>query len=138
MSEENKNVVRNFVDETWGNGRMEVSTVDKYCSADCVFHNLPPGMEGREGYKQFLNMFAAATSNRKSDLTPDLIAEGDMVVQRWSSTMNHSGDLMGLPATNKQFTVTGINIYRVAGGKIVEQWAETDIAGMMQQLGAMG
>ena len=117
---------------------MEVSAVDKYCSADCVFHNLPPGMEGREGYKQFLNMFAAATSDRTSDLTPDLIAEGDMVVQRWSSTMTHSGDFMGLPTTNKQFTVTGINIYRVAGGKIVEQWAEADIAGMMQQLGAMG
>ena len=138
MSEENKSVVRNFVHDAWGDGRMDMTAVDKHCSADCVFHNLPPGMAGPEGYKQMLTMFAAATSNRTTDDMADLIAEGDKVVQRWSSTMTHSGDFMGLPATNKQFTITGINIYRVAGGKIVEQWAEMDMAGMMQQLGATG
>ena len=144
MSEDNKNVVRSFIHETWGEGRMEVATVDKYCSADCVFHNLPPGMEGREGFKQYYSKFAAATSDRtaapgdSAETVDDLIAEGDKVVQHWSSTMTHSGAFMGFPATNKRFTITGISIYRVVGDKIVEYWVEMDRAGMMQQLGAMG
>jgi predicted ester cyclase len=68
----------------------------------------------------------------------DLIAEGDKVVQHWSSTMTHSGEFMGLPATNKRFSITGISIYRVVDGKIVEYWVEMDRAGMLRQLGAIG
>jgi predicted ester cyclase len=68
----------------------------------------------------------------------DLIAEGDKVVQHWSSTMTHSGDFMDLPATHQRFTISRISIFRVAGGKIVEYWVEMDVAGMRRQLGALG
>jgi predicted ester cyclase len=42
---------------------------------------------------------------------------------------------MGLPATGKPITITGINIYRVANGKIVDYWHHEDMLGVMQQLG---
>jgi predicted ester cyclase len=42
---------------------------------------------------------------------------------------------MGIPATGKHVTVTGIVIYRIARGMIVESWEEFDQMGMMQQLG---
>ncbi len=47
------------------------------------------------------------------------------------------GKLMGILPTGKQFTITGINIVRVAGGRIVEEWVVFDQLGMLQQLGVM-
>jgi predicted ester cyclase len=58
-------------------------------------------------------------------------------VTRWTGRGTHSGELMGVPPTGKQVTVTGIDIYRVAGGKLVERWGEFDQMGMMQQLGVV-
>ena len=65
----------------------------------------------------------------------DIIAEGDKVVTRWSSVGKHKGELMGIPGTGKDVTVTGITIDRFAGGKIVESWGEFDLAGLLMQLG---
>jgi len=67
----------------------------------------------------------------------DLIAEADKVVDRWTQTMPHSGEFKGIPATGKQVTVTGINIVRIADGKIVELWHREDALGLLQQLGAI-
>jgi predicted ester cyclase len=47
----------------------------------------------------------------------------------------HQGVWLGIPPTGKQFTETGIYIFRMAGGKVVERWGNQDDLGMMQQLG---
>ena len=60
----------------------------------------------------------------------DVIAEGEKVVVRWTAVGKHKGELMGIPATDKDVTVTGISIDRFAGGKIVESWGEFDLAGI--------
>jgi predicted ester cyclase len=59
--------------------------------------------------------------------TDDLIAEGDRVVERWTNWGTHTGaSFMNTPATGKKFNVSGISIYRIANGKIVEHWGEFD------------
>ena len=67
----------------------------------------------------------------------DMIAEGDRVVSRWTMRSTHKGEWMGIAPTGKQVMITGISIHRIAGGKIVEDWANADELGMMQQLGAV-
>jgi predicted ester cyclase len=67
----------------------------------------------------------------------DLIAEGDKVVQRYTIRGTHRGNFMGVPATGKVVTFTGIVISRFAGGKFVEEWDNQDVLGLMQQLGAI-
>jgi predicted ester cyclase len=67
----------------------------------------------------------------------DLIAEGDKVVCRWTVRATHQGEFMGVPATGKVVTWTGISITRFAGGKDVEDWESFDMLGLMQQLGAI-
>lgn len=67
----------------------------------------------------------------------DIIAEGDMVVNRWTGHGTHQVDLMGIPATGKAVTLTGITIFRIAGDKVVEEWTQTDQMGLMQQLGVI-
>ncbi len=67
----------------------------------------------------------------------DYLAEGDTVVSRWTGRGTHKGDLMGIAPTGKQVTVTGISIQRIANGKIVEEWSNYDMLGMLQQLGVV-
>jgi predicted ester cyclase len=58
-----------------------------------------------------------------------------MVAWRWRFRGTHTGPFMRIPATGTQITGTGIAIYRMAGGQIVERWDQTDALGMLQQLG---
>ena len=67
----------------------------------------------------------------------DMIAEGDLVVTRWTGRGTHTGELMGIAPTGKEVTVSGITIARLANGKIAEEWELMDALGMMVQLGAV-
>jgi len=58
-------------------------------------------------------------------------------VVRVTYSGTQQGELMGIPPTGKPFSVTGIEIYRFDGGKIVEHWLEVDNLGMLQQLGVV-
>jgi predicted ester cyclase len=64
-----------------------------------------------------------------------MIAESDNVTARFTARGIHKGDFMSLPATGKPVTMTGIEIFRIENGKIVELWGEVNLLGLMQQLG---
>jgi predicted ester cyclase len=65
------------------------------------------------------------------------VAENDLVTTRWVATGTNTGSLMGMPATGKAATVTGISLNRFVKDKTVELWASVDMMGMMQQLGVI-
>ena len=67
----------------------------------------------------------------------EMIAEGDRGVVRWTSQGTQQGEFRGLPPTGKQVTNSGINIFRIADGKIVEVWDIFDRLWMWQQLGVL-
>ena len=67
----------------------------------------------------------------------DIVAEGDTVVNRWTGHGTHLVELMGIPATGKPVTLTGITIFRIADDKIVEEWTEMNQMSLMQQLGVI-
>jgi steroid delta-isomerase-like uncharacterized protein len=135
MSEENKAVARRIIEEVWN--KKNLDAIDELIAADYVDHTLPPGVPpGRDGAKAFIGMYVNAFPDVKITIE-DMIAKGDKVAIRWSATGTHTGELMGIPATGKQITVTGLDITRFAGGKSVEFWGQFDQMGMMQQLGVI-
>jgi predicted ester cyclase len=67
----------------------------------------------------------------------DIIAEGDKVAARCTLRGTHKGQWFGVAPTGKRFTVTGLEINRIAGGKFVETWARYDFSGIMAQLGVI-
>ena len=135
MSEDNKALYRAFVEELI-NGK-DTDVVDKFVAADIVDHNPAPGFPpGGEGLKQMMTMFFSAFPDLKS-VTDGIIAEGDMVVGRHTTTGTHTGEFMGIPATNKQVSISEIHWVRIAGGKFVEHWGLSDDLGMMTQLGVI-
>ena len=132
-TEAHKAVIHRLNDEYWNRGNTAV--LDQVFGADFVDRTAPPGSDpGREGEKQLLLMFRAAVSEPQSTID-DAVAEGDKVAWRWTFRGTHTGPLMGIPATGKPITFTGITIDRVAGGQIVERWNQADFMGLMQQLG---
>lgn len=135
MSEENKAIVRRLFEEAWNQGKGEV--IDEVIAVDHVDHYSPPGFPpGVEGFKQQLTMYRTAFPDIHFTIE-DQVTEGDKVVTRWTARGTHQGELMGILATNKEATVTGIQIDRLAGGKIVEHWGIFDQLGLMQQLGVV-
>src|SRR5215471_5186214 len=82
---------------------------DALCAPDFVFHNASTTMQGREAYKQFIFMYFTAFPDSRFTIE-DLIAEGDTVVVRYTARGTHQGNLMAIPPTGKQASVTAIGI----------------------------
>lgn len=130
--EENKAILRRLGEELINQAKLE--TADEFYSSDSVDHTPAPGqVAGPEGVKRDFARIRAAFPDWHQEIE-DVIAEGDMVVVRWRSSGTHSGDFMGLPATGIHASWTGVGIFRLAGGKIVERWSNWDALGLMQQL----
>ena len=135
MTEDNKALNRRFVEEVINQGNIEA--IDELIDPGVVDHAAPPGVPtGREGAKQFFAIVRSAFPDLHHTIE-DMIAEGDKVVMRstWSGT--HQGEFMGIPATGRRVRVSAIDISRVADGRIVEHWEQSDALGLMQQLGVI-
>ena len=134
-AEENKKLVLRWKDELWGNRNLGI--LDELCSPGYVGHitGAPGPVRGREELKHLIAAYFAAFD---IDDTPEfLIAEGDMVAMHDTYRFKHKGEFQGIPATGKEATITGTDIYRIADAQIVEQWVEGDLLGLVQQLGIL-
>jgi len=132
--EENKAIVMRYVEEFWNQKNLDV--LDELISPSAIAHEATTVHlfgQGLESLKQAAAMYIAAFPDLHVTVD-DLIAEGDMVVERWTCTATNQGELMGIPPSGKQVAWTGITMYRFADGKIVEHWWAWDALGLMQQL----
>ena len=134
MSEQNKKIARQVFEEVQSKGNLAL--VDQIVADDFVGHTPPNDIHGPEGARQFDLMLRGAFPNLKVTVE-DQIAEGDRVATRWIFRGTHQGDFMGMPPTGRQVTMSGMTIFRVANGKLVEGWNRPDLLGLMQQLGAI-
>ncbi len=134
-AEQNKKLVLRWKEELWD--RHNLNVIDELCAPEYVGHMVftPGPVRGREPFKQLLAAYVAAFDVQ--DTREFLIAEGDMVVIHDIYRVKHIGAFQGIAPTGKEATATGIDIYRIVDGKIVEQWFEADFTGLMQQLGVV-
>jgi steroid delta-isomerase-like uncharacterized protein len=95
-----------------------------------------PGPLDSEGWAGFMAMFTNAFTDARISID-SAVEEGDLVASRWTITGTHDGPFQGVPATGKSVTVPGIDMSRVVDGKVAEHWAQFDLVGVMQQIGAM-
>ncbi len=134
-TEKNKAIARRVIEEVWNQGKLDV--MDEIYATDFILNDPAVGeVRGTEGLKQYVSMYRTAFPDVQLTIE-DMIAEGDKVVTRFTFTGTHKGELMGIPPTGVQVTMTGIAISRIAGGKVVEDWVNGDDLGMLQQLGVI-
>jgi steroid delta-isomerase-like uncharacterized protein len=102
----------------------DIAALDELVADDVVIHGMPPGYAGdADGWKTLARDIKAAMPDQRSEID-DIIAEGDRVVVRFTGRGTHKGELFGIPPSDREITVTGIEIYRLADGKVVEGWGE--------------
>lgn len=128
-------VVRRFAEEILNKKKLD--RADEIMTQDYVDHGSMPGQApGLEGFKSKAAMWVAAVPDLRVR-TDDMFAEGDRVAVRWTAEGTQSGVLLGIPASGRSFRFTGMSVFRVADGKIAEQWEEWDKLDLMQQIRAM-
>jgi steroid delta-isomerase-like uncharacterized protein len=134
MSEQNKAHIRRVIEEVYDRGDLRV--VDEVAASDLVIHAPSQEIRGREGAKQYVAALRAGFPDLRFTVE-DQVAEGDMVVTRWTARGTHGGEFQGVPATGREIRLAGTDIDRIAGGKVVECWAQVDELGLMRQLGVL-
>jgi steroid delta-isomerase-like uncharacterized protein len=114
----------------------ELERAGEILAPDYVGHfpGTPAPVRGIEGWQANFGGFLAAFPDYRETVHA-VVAEGDRAAARVTFHGTHRGDLMGVPPTGKEISAGGMAIVRVAKGRVIEQWIEADLAGMMQQLG---
>ena len=133
-TEENKELVRRFVEEFWNEGNA--AAADELMVPDVEIH-VPTGeLVDLDGLKGFAGAFRQAFPDWHSTFE-ELVAEGDRVAERWTGRGTHRGELQGIAPTGRRVEVPGSVFYRIVDGKIVEFRGQLDMMGLMQQVGAI-
>ncbi|MDD1757865.1 MAG: ester cyclase [Methanotrichaceae archaeon] len=133
-SEENKAIVHRFFME--GPSKGNLIEANKLLSSDFVMHTPLPAAPGIKGMDDVITTCRAAFENLNVTVE-NMTAEGNKVAARFTARGIHNGAFMGLQATGKPITITGIEIFRIENGKIAELWGEANLLGLMQQIGVV-
>lgn len=133
---DNRELVRRIIEDGFNEDRFEV--FDDVLAADVVLHEAgePEPLRGTEEVKAFFRTYRTAFPDAHIHVD-QLLAADDLVAVRWTGTGTHDGDLHGIDPTGAEVSIMGMEMYRVADGRIVEGWAVFDSLGMLQQVGAV-
>ena len=130
----NKEVVRRYYEAVVNGGALDA--LDELAVPDYAEHDPFPGQgAGREGLRARVTMLR--TSFRQHLTIEEMVAEGDRVVVRWTSSGTHHGEFMGIPATGRSVAIAGIDIHAMRDGRMAEHWHVVDLLGLLQQLGVI-
>ena len=131
--ESNKAVARRFI-QVWGDGNLDV--VDELAAPSLVvrYPTIPQVIQGSREFRHVLAGFRSAFPDSALRVEEE-IAEGEKVMLRWTFSGTHKGSFMGIPATGKRVTWTGITIYRIVDGRVEEEQGEEDFVGFFRQVG---
>jgi steroid delta-isomerase-like uncharacterized protein len=133
-TEANKAAARRLIDEVLNGANPAV--LDELVAPEVVHHSLPPGMpQGIESYRALTAGYRVAFPDVQATIE-ELVAEGDRVVVRMTSRGTQQGEFLGIPPTGKRIEASSLALLRFANGKLAEEWAQADLLGVLQQLGA--
>jgi steroid delta-isomerase-like uncharacterized protein len=132
MSVDPKDVARRLLAEAFNRGNLDV--IDELIHPDLVYHTPDGDIRGVDGARQLV--IAMRSDFPDFHVTvEDVLAERDKVVVRFTDSGTYQGDAFGVIASGKQVSWTGVDIFRIADGKIIEGWGVGDMLGLMRQLG---
>jgi steroid delta-isomerase-like uncharacterized protein len=132
--EEHKALFRAFVEEIFHRGNLDA--LHRFFRADAVIHD--PGVEltGPAALRPALRGMLAAFPDLRITLEDEIFAE-DRLAVRYRGDATHLGAWRGIPASGRRISYTGILIVKFKDGQIAEYWAQPDLLGLLQQMGAI-
>jgi len=133
--ETNMAIYRREAEELWNQKNLD--TADEIFAANFINHDPSwPGVTDLESFKEWAADWVSAAPDMEI-VIEDIVAEKDLVAGRWACRWTDVAGMAGSQPTGKQIVVTGMDICRIAEGKIAERWWAKDVLGAMQQLGVI-
>lgn len=123
--------IESLLEEDWDHGKLEA--IDNLFAAEFTPHHSKNPVLSPAGTKQFVASFQEAFPDLEL-VIEDIFSSGDLLVICWLMHGTHTGHLMGIPPTRKCAQLTGISIYHLVEGRVVESWAQVDILSLLSQL----
>ncbi|MEM4780014.1 MAG: ester cyclase [Halalkalicoccus sp.] len=136
MTENVKELVRRDPEEIWTEGNLD--TIDEIFAEEFVLHD-PAATgkpQGRDEYRAYVESYRQAFPDVEY-VVEDVIAEEEIAAVRYAARGTHEGEFLGLEPTGERVSVTGMEMYRVDDGEIVEMWTSYDALGLFQELGVI-
>jgi predicted ester cyclase len=126
-----KRLVRRYYEDVFAGRRLDVLEV--LVAPGFVGHDPAGATMDREGYFDAVSMMHEAFAQLEVFID-DQIAENDRVTTRWSAVGTHIGEFAGIAPTGRNVTMSGIDIHRVEGDRLVELWEQLDLATIISQM----
>jgi steroid delta-isomerase-like uncharacterized protein len=136
LSQVNKAIALRYAKDGWGNEPNWEQVWDDLVAPDMVLHfnSFPEPIVGLEANKAFSKELFEGFPTIHNRIE-DVVAEGDTVIYRSTLEGNQTGPFLGMPATGKKAKMNDFTMVKIKDGKIKEQWYETNLLSLMQQLG---
>ena len=126
-------LARRFFEEVWNQG--DEAAIDRYIAEDAGGNDATFGI-GREGFRTQWRQWRAAFEGLHFAVE-EIVAEGNRVVTRWTLTGRQTGEFLGIPATGRTVSVSGMSLDTVRAGVLVAGVDAWDELGLRRQLGAI-
>jgi steroid delta-isomerase-like uncharacterized protein len=130
---ENKALIRHFYELS--NQGKDVAAIEEIAAPQDVCHS-SFGEMSVDQLKQFCATLNAAVPDMHTTIE-HIVAEGDLVTTYYTMSGTPQKPMMGIPPTGKSFSMKGVGVYKIVGGKIVEQWSLMDVFSLLTQLGVL-
>ena len=129
-------VVREWFEQVWTQRREDA--IDVLMAPNAMIHDLPTAdgapMRGPAAFKPFHQQFLAAFPDLRIEVLRTIV-DGELVAGHCRVTAVHGGAGLGIAATGRTATISGMVFARVQDGQIVEGWNCFDFLSLYQQLG---
>lgn len=129
--EENKQIMQRQL-AIWNDGDYDVA--DEIFHPEAITPDAPQLLPGPEGCKEVARIFRSAFPDFHMTVE-DVVAEKDLVCCRFRQTGTHQGELFGIEPTGRSVDFGEMAICQIADGRIIASWFQTDMLGLMSQLG---
>jgi len=132
---ENKRLVRRFIEDVVNTG--DVGSMAEYVSTECVeTDGKVHVVSGIEGMQQ--HVLGVRATYADLHLTVERqIAEGEWVVTQITARGTHTGEWLGIAPTGRPVVITGVNVDRVANGRIVEHGGAANMLDALLEIDAV-
>ncbi|TQS41120.1 ester cyclase [Cryptosporangium phraense] len=129
-----KQLIAEYHERLWGRG--DLTAIDDLFAPGAVVHVAGFDAAAVQSVRDDASRYRGAFTDVSTRIE-DLLADGDRVVLRWSTTGTHTGPYGKVAATGRVVTMTGVDIFRVEGETVVEFWSLWDGLDVFDQLGVL-
>jgi steroid delta-isomerase-like uncharacterized protein len=126
-----KEIAEEYANKIWN--QKEISTIDQLVHKDVLIHSLLGDFRGTQAMKEVVRAWLKGFPDLsvKNEL---IIAENDLVSVQWGAKGTHKGEFKGKKPTGKPVVYSGVTVYRIKNGQIVEYWAYLDMQHLLSQI----